>query len=388
MKQKRKVMKTKNILLSCLMLASLSATAQTEESKTVYEFRPHWNIFVQPVGAQYTLGETSFGDLVSYNVQAGAGYQFCSAFGTRLSVNAWQSKAAWEMDNAKQEWKWNYVAPMVDATLSLTNLVGGFNPKRLVDVGLFVGLGANVAWSNDEASAAKRYIATTHYSEAAAILGYKNQNLDNLWGGTKVRFAGRAGLTVDFRICDRMSAGIEVQATTLSDHYNSKKAGNSDWYFNALAGVKVNLGKTYTKKVVEPAPERVVEKVVEKIVEKIVEKPVIKEVVKVEPFRRDVFFKLNSSRILDSEMVKIAEIANFLKENSDATVQIMGYADKGTGNAKINKNLSEKRATAVANILTSKHGIADSRIKFDSKGDTEQPFVEEVLNRVCICIAE
>lgn len=376
-------MKIKHILLSCMMLTSLAATAQTQETKTVYEFNPHWNVFVQPVGAQYTLGETSFCDLVSYNVQAGAGYQFTSAFGARLSINAWQSKAGWEMGTGKQEWKWNYVAPMVDATVNLSNLIGGFNPKRLVNVGVFAGIGANVAWGNDEAAAAKDYITSTYYS------GNTDQNLSNLWDGTKVRFAGHAGVTVDFRICDQMTAGIELQATTLGDHYNSKKASNSDWYFNALAGVKFNLGKTYTKKVVNTTPpERIVEKVIEKVIEKVVEKPVEPKVVKVEPFRRDIFFKISSTKIIEPEMQKVAEIANFLKENPKATVQITGYADKGTGNAKINKRLSEKRAEAVVEALKTKYGIADSRIKFDSKGDTEQPFSEEILNRVSICIAE
>ena len=57
---------------------------------------------------------------------------------------------------------------------------------------------------------------------------------------------------VDFRLSDKVSLGVELQATTLNDHYNSKRAGNADWYFNALAGVKYNLGKTYTTRKVEP----------------------------------------------------------------------------------------------------------------------------------------
>ena len=50
---------------------------------------------------------------------------------------------------------------------------------------------------------------------------------------------------------------LEGNANMISDKYNSKKADNPDWYFNALAGVRINLGKSYTKKakpVEEPAP--------------------------------------------------------------------------------------------------------------------------------------
>ena len=49
---------------------------------------------------------------------------------------------------------------------------------------------------------------------------------------------------------------LEGNANVISDKYNSKKAGNPDWYFNALAGLRINLGKSATKKEkpVEPEP--------------------------------------------------------------------------------------------------------------------------------------
>ena len=72
----------------------------------------------------------------------------------------------------------------------------------------------------------------------------------------------------------------------------------------------------------------------------------------------------------------------------ESKVVITGYADKGTGNAKINEKLAQKRSQMVADLLTNKFGIASSRISVDSKGDTVQPFEKNDLNRVSICIAE
>ena len=46
---------------------------------------------------------------------------------------------------------------------------------------------------------------------------------------------------------------LEGNANITSDKYNSKKAGNADWYFNALAGLRINLGKSHTK--TEPVKE-------------------------------------------------------------------------------------------------------------------------------------
>ena len=139
-------MKFKNILTSALAaVACMSATAQTTE--TVYEFNPHWYIQGQ-IGGQETLGEIKFKELLSPNAQLGGGYQFNELFGMRLSVNAWQSKAGMEVADATYNWKWNYVAPSLDATLDLTNLFGGFNPERLVSVNVFAGLGANIAFNS------------------------------------------------------------------------------------------------------------------------------------------------------------------------------------------------------------------------------------------------
>ncbi len=44
---------------------------------------------------------------------------------------------------------------MVDATFNLTNLFCEYNPERVVSVGVFGGIGANIAWSNEEAATAK-----------------------------------------------------------------------------------------------------------------------------------------------------------------------------------------------------------------------------------------
>ena len=75
-----------------MLLAGLTASAQEQKGTTETEFEPHWYIQLQPLGAQYTLGERDFGDLVSYNVQAAIGRQFSELWGARLAVNAWQSK--------------------------------------------------------------------------------------------------------------------------------------------------------------------------------------------------------------------------------------------------------------------------------------------------------
>ena len=375
-------MSFKKTLLTVLVAMGCSA-AMAQQTTTETVFNPHWYVRGQ-IGGQYTLGEVKFGDLVSPNAQIAAGYNFTSLWGARIAVNAWQSKGGSKINGTKYDWKYNYVAPMVDATLNLTNLFGGFKANRLVDLTLFAGIGANIGFGNDEAWDANSAILTQQFP------GYNGNYMQYLWDGSKARFTGRAGIDVDFNVCERVAIGLELSANTLSDKYNSKKAGNSDWYFNGLIGAKVNLGETTKQKTV-PAKVQIVEKIVEKPVEKVVEKIVYRDRIvekKAEPLRREIFFTIRATQIVKEEMAKVEEIANYLKANPNAKVVITGHADKGTGNATINKNLSEKRAKIVADTLVKKYGIAESRISYDGKGDTEQPFAENDKNRVSICIAK
>ena len=378
----------KTILAALLMMVGMTISAQPKE-KVENVFEPHWYIQAQG-GAQYTLGEIDFSDLISPNVQLSIGYQFDKVVGVRLSANAWQSKAGSNIYGKEFKWKWNYVAPGIDFTFNLSNLFAGYNPNRVVSVSAFLGAGANIAWKNDEAKDASAAMVAAFPGDFNNKL--YGQNLEYLWDGTKTRFFGRGGVNVDFRISDAVSLGIEANANCVSDRYNSKRANNADWYFNALAGLKINLGKTHSTKTV-PAHCCPEPKVVEKIVEKIVEKPVpapapAPAVQKVEPIRRDVFFTINSSKVSAAEANKIKEIAEYLQKNTNAKVTVTGVADKGTGNSTINEKLATQRANVVAEALKSQYNISADRIKVESNGDRVQPFAQNDKNRVTICVAE
>lgn len=390
-------MKFKSILLSSLLALGCTA-ASAQEAKTVNVFNPHGYLQVQ-IGGQETLGEIGFGDLLSPNVQVGYGYNFNKVVGARVSLNAWQSKAGQEFLGQTYKWKWNYVAPMVDATFNLSNLFCGFNPNRLVNVGVFAGIGANIAWGNDEAATAQSNMNTAYTNLINSAYGTTTPEankvaksdpaLSYLWDGSKVRLTGRVGANVDFRVSERVSLGLEVSANTLNDRYNSKKAGNSDWYFNALVGAKFTLGKSYTTKTV-PAPKPV-EKIIERIIEKPAPAPAPKTETKQEAvdenFRRDIFFPIGNSNIAKSQTTKIAEIVTFMKENPDAKITLTGYADKGTGSAAFNDKIAARRAQTVYNTLAAK-GVAKNRMIKKSMGSRVQPFEENDMNRVTICIAK
>ena len=371
---------------SLLALGTTSAMAQatyTDQNGDEYTFNKHFFLDLQG-GAQYTLGEAKFGDLLSPNVQLGLGYQFSPVFGMRLQANGWQSKGGWAGFRAQKgetpynaQYKYKYVAPGLDFMFNLSNLFCGWNPNRVLNVTAFAGAGANIAWDNDEVN------------ELAATMKNMNAyNLEYLWDGTKVRPYGRAGLELAFKVSKSVSLMLEGNANIISDKYNSKKADNPDWYFNALAGVRINLGKSYTKKakpVEEPAPAPAPKQ--EYVAPKPEPKPAPVEK-KVEEIRRDIFFTINSYKIAPSEDAKIREVVDFLNKNTETKVVVTGYADKGTGNDVINDRIAGKRAAAVVWMLTKKYNIPSERITEESKGARVQPFAENAENRVTIMIAK
>ena len=371
---------------SLLTLGTTAAMAQatyTDKEGNEYTFNKHFFLDLQG-GAQYTLGEAKFGDLLSPNVQLGLGYQFSPVFGMRLQANGWQSKGGWAGFRAQKgetpynaNYKFKYVAPGVDFMFNLSNLFCGWNPNRVLNVTAFAGAGANIAWDNDEVN------------ELAATMKNMNAyNLEYLWDGTKVRPYGRAGLELAFKVSKSVSLMLEGNANIISDKYNSKKADNPDWYFNALAGVRINLGKSYTKKakpVEEPAPAPAPKQ--EYVAPKPEPKPAPVEK-KVEEIRRDIFFTINSCKIAPAEDAKIREVVDFLNKNTEAKVVVTGYADKGTGNDVINDRIAAKRAAAVVGMLTKIYNIPSERITEASKGARVQPFAENAKNRVTIMIAK
>ena len=374
---------------SFALCAAFMANAQEAQEETEYVFQPHWYVQGQ-VGMQETLGETSFGKLASFNAQVGVGYRFNPVLGARLIFNGWTSKGSIEVDGKRSDWKWNYVAPTVNATVDLVNLIGGFNPERPINAGIFAGIGANIAARNGEANDVNNALKASVYKDLDAAA--RPDVLRNIWTGTKARFVGQFGVYADYNLTSNLKLGLELQANVLPDGYNSKKAGNADWYFNGLVGVKYAFGTTFTKQkrkkcCAATAEPKIIEKIVEVPVEKIVVKEVIKEVPA--PLTRDVFFKISTIKITKDEMYKVAEVARYMKTNPDTKVTVTGYADKGTGSMKLNLRLSAQRAEAVANALIKEYGIASDRITVKSMGEVEdQPYPTPAQNRVAICIVE
>lgn len=138
-------------LLSIISVFALTASmvaANAQEQKE--EFRPHWFMQVQG-GVAHTVGETSFGDLLSPAAAIYGGYNFNPVFGLRVGLSGWQGKGfvASTTDVAQNQfgYKWNYVQGNIDAMFDLCNIFAGFRANRLFNPYLFAGFGGNYSFN-------------------------------------------------------------------------------------------------------------------------------------------------------------------------------------------------------------------------------------------------
>lgn len=347
-------------MVAAFLLLSVAAFSQDrkikEEGKT--EFKPHAFLQLQG-GAAHTLGEVEFTDLLSPAAALNFGYKFTPAFGMRLGASGWQGKGGWVAP--AQLYSFKFVQANLDLMLDLRSMFSGFNPDRVFNPYLFAGGAYAYGFENDEANA----------------LNTGTYDLEYLWQDNKGFPGGRVGLGLDFRLSNAISFMIEGNANILSDHFNSKKAENPDWQFNALAGFKINLGKSYTRTepvyydppapAPAPAPAPTPAPA-----------PAPAPVVKEFPALPAIYFKFDSD-VVDAEEYaeELNTIVSVLKEFDDTNVVITGYTDH-YGPNDYNDGLSLRRAEAVKNHLI-KQGIAASRMTTSGEGKDPKTSGNEAL---------
>lgn len=181
------------------------------------------------------------------------------------------------------------------------------------------------------------------------------------------------GFMAEYNVAKNLSIAAE---TTLNSHH----------VWKAQLGLVYKFVCKKKAKVAEPAPAPAPEPRKEAVVEQpkkaeLVEVPVTKKPVEVVKLKENIFYTINKSDVED--MTIINKVVEWCNKYQDKGIVISGYADKGTGNAQINKRLAEQRATKVADLIRAK-GVAADRIRVQSFGDTVQPFADNDLNRVTI----
>lgn len=266
---------------------------------------------------------------------------------------------------------------------SITDYFMKYNSDRVYRMIPYVGFGWIFGWD--------------YSNQPEYALGHTRDNSMTL----------NAGIINNFKLSNRVTLSIEFAASAMKSEFNQvKTSGNYDILGTASAGLIFNLGKTATfseavlrnpleiddlnnkinmlyeqNQVLAQRPVSCPECPPSEIItEKIVEtNPLINNV---------VLFKINQTKVDPYQGVNIYNIAQYLKDNPQLKVKVVGYTDRKTGTAKINEKLSAERAQNVARILIDEYNISRDRVIVEWVGDREPPFDKPEWNRAVILYVE
>jgi outer membrane protein OmpA-like peptidoglycan-associated protein len=389
------------IIASVVALCSVSAVAQEDSSieggylaeSQELGYKPYPYNFIQVQGGfGTTFTDVSCWKLLSPTYSLAVGRMFSPIVGARVHVNGWKSKGGFDefvytgrdqvvptVKSGVLKYDFTYINSNIDLMVNVFNI---FSKKvhRPFDLYFIGGLGLNYAWHNND-------------FENIVSQYQVGSNIINAWGNQQnlrhnlLSHNLRLGLLADCNIAKHWSVGAEIDFNSLDDRFNSKYKDADDWMMTGQLSITYKFGFREAPK---PAPKPVpVPPVVAKPVEpapvaapKPVEAPAPKPVVVEEPIKETIFYAIRESDVNRESIVN--KVAEWCKKYPNKKITIDGYADKGTGNSKLNMGYAQKRADKIAALLKEK-GVPASQMTVKSYGDSVQPFPENDKNR-CVII--
>ena len=380
-------MKVKAILLALLSGFVFSAAAQEYQPQVGFSTEKGYktnfkknkagdNWFISIAGGASMLfgdenGNANFGDRLNFAPQFSFGKWFNPYLGFRTQLNGGIIHG-FEGRNAEVMQHNKYMAAHIDFLWDVTNFWAPYNEKKVFRLIPWVGLGYAQRFKTTESVERSR-------TESPTL---------------------NAGILTAFRLSNRVDLNVELQGSLLNEQFNRVSMHHlCDGLVQLSAGLTFKLGKTNFE-VLEPMDYDLLNDLNGQINrlraenDELSKRPVscpecketVEEIVN-NVVDNVVFFRLNSSKIDKNQQINIYNTAEFIKANN-TPIKVIGFADKKTGKADYNMQLSEKRAKAVAKELIDKYGISSSQITVEWKGCEEQPYSENSWNRVVVMRAE
>ncbi|MBR5276480.1 MAG: OmpA family protein [Bacteroidaceae bacterium] len=383
-------MKKFMMALAFVSIAMVSFAQETVTSEVVVptlknsvatnSFWSNWFISVnggyQLYNGVKTKGESMF-DHGTAAISAYVGKWHTPGYGWRVAYNGFELKPFEDAD------KFSFYNVHADAMFNLSNLLFGYNEKRVWNFIPYLGVGI------------------------ASNLDYEAENQDRIGSLT-----ANAGILNTFRIAKHWAINLELSATAAKNGFSGvegKGHGGYDLIFAAMAGVtykfnKVGWENTPDVDAINAANAAALAALGAQLAAKESENSQLKSQLaaakaalakcqnapkEVDMFdaAQSVFFSINSSKI-DSkkEILNLKALAQAAKETG-VKLAVTGYADSATGSAAYNQTLSEARAKAVAAKLV-EMGVPESQLIVEGKGgvDTESPI--QLNRRVIIAPAK
>ena len=386
-------MKTKIMTLALAALAASALQAQEPAQKPAYKTsfvkdgKAHWFLEVGDAATISLAGnnrDVNFTDRVSLlNPSLAIGRWSTPAFGMRLSLQGGKT-----FDYARPAGLWaaatttngylrhdvTYGFAQYDFLFDLVNYFAPYKENRFFHIIPFLGVG----------------LGYKHEVEVINVKDKSHRFSPLADAGLQLKF--RLARFVDFNLEGKITAS-DLRLPSQEDHVKS----GTDFIAQAGASLTFHLGRKAFE-AITPNDEALIADLNGQInalraenaelAKRPVRCPDVEiPVVDSKVIGNVIYFRLNSAVVDKNQMINVYNIAEYAKSNTE-TITLVGYADRQTGNPNYNMALSKRRAEAVADILVKKYGISRDRLKIDWKGDTVQPYAENVWNRIVLMSAE
>lgn len=402
-------MKNKIVILSLLM-AGTAVSVSAQEKEKYYSESWKDNIYISVGGGiqSTTNPDTKFGKAITPLINVSVGKWINPIWGFRGQVYGWESKMKLvypfeSINGPETKRSENYVGINLDGMMNLTNLFCGYKPGRVFELNFFIGPSMNIVKNfNNWHLVADETMVPDPTTGGAQIITTINPSKSGATNhDTRCLIGASLGLGAKFNINPKWAIDLEARGQVTPAILGAYSSAKTDGYIHINAGVSYTFGgKKFISsgsKVDHSAINDELNKYRDELAQAQSDladtknamanmQPVTKEVVVIETKvagPRAIFFKIGSAQIDDYGMVNVKLAAKILKENPDKKYKIAGYADKATGSAKLNQQLSEKRAQAVYDALLNE-GVDKKQIELMGYGGTANMFDKDSLNRVVI----
>ncbi|MDP2243000.1 OmpA family protein [Pseudomonas sp.] len=196
---------------------------------------------------------------------------------------------------------------------------------------------------NNAGDALRPYVSAGFSDQSIGQTGRGGRN-----GSTFANIGGGAKYFITENLYAR--AGVEAQ-------YNIDQ-GDTEWAPSIGLGMNFG-GSTQPVQVAEAAPEPMPEPVV------VAEEPA--QVVRVE---LDVKFDFDKAQVKEESYGDIKNLADFMNQYPQTSTTVEGHTDS-VGTDTYNQQLSEKRASAVREVLVNQYGVEGQRVNAAGYGETQ-----------------
>ena len=249
--------------------------------------------------------------------------------------------------------KFNFYNLHLDALFNMSNILCGYNEKRVYNCTPYIGLGWARVWESPQSM------------EVSANVGVLNS----------------------FRLNEALNLNLDIRGAYMSDRFDGELGGRwGEGVWSATVGLTYRFkqrGWGRSKTIVRTHDrQRELKAMQDKLNDMQAQLAQRKRdsitVVRTLAAANFVIFKIDTWDLTNESRVQLGLFAETIKKaDPNAVYIITGYADKGTGSIERNVILSKNRARVVYECLVNEFGVPKKQLRVDHKGGVDNMFYND-----------